>query len=85
MGQAVRLWLGPRRRRRPRGRGRTAVEVVGHPVLHLPLPDAPYRAKFPLEHVVAELTAVFRPGVRVFWAPLADHRPGTPIRIRSWE
>lgn len=48
---------------------RAAAAIAGHPVLHLPVPDAPYRGKFPLDDVVAWLTAVFQPGMRV-WAPV---------------
>lgn len=48
---------------------RAAAALVGNQVLHLPVPDAPYRTDFPLSQVVDELSRVFRPGVRV-WAPI---------------
>ncbi|WP_285791391.1 PIG-L family deacetylase [Micromonospora sp. NBRC 101691] len=53
---------------------RAAAALAGNRVTHLPVPDSPYRADFPAETVVAALTPLFRPGVRV-WAPvgIGDH------------
>lgn len=48
---------------------RAAAALAGNQVLHLPVPDAPYRGGFPTGTVVAALAPLCRPGVRL-WAPV---------------
>ncbi|MEO3778257.1 PIG-L family deacetylase [Micromonospora sp. B11E3] len=48
---------------------RAAAALAGHDVVHLPIPDAPYRTTFPTAAVTAALAPLLRPDVRV-WAPV---------------
>lgn len=48
---------------------RAAAALAGNRVLHLPIPDAPYRNGFPTGEVVTALAPLIRPDVRV-WAPV---------------
>ncbi|MDG4773876.1 PIG-L family deacetylase [Solwaraspora sp. WMMD792] len=53
---------------------RAAAAVAGNSVMHLPVPDAPYRSGFPSEMVVSALACLIRRDVRL-WIPvgIGDH------------
>lgn len=60
---------GPAAARGRAAEDRAAAAVAGNPVLHLPLPDAPYRTAFPLDQIVEAVRQLIRPSVRL-WAPV---------------